>query len=240
VGVDLPKREIVSSRFHLYSPIVSDFFLAPTSTFDFEIAEVTANTTEDLGVTLDYRVWFHIRKEKMLDLYTKFGAKDIQGVSSDIVMPKLLESLKGTVRGYSFKDLSSRHEDIKAAVITQANDALASVGIEIQELNILDIRLPQSYVQSQEELLKAENDLKLAEATLERQRKDSERAVVDAESARDVRIIEAEGIARYNELVNAQGISEQSLELKRLENERAKIEKWNGVLPTTLTGGNPF
>jgi hypothetical protein len=38
--------------------MMSQYFLSPTNTFDFEIAEATANTSEELNVTIDRRVGF--------------------------------------------------------------------------------------------------------------------------------------------------------------------------------------
>jgi hypothetical protein len=78
----------------LYSPLKTSVFLSPTNDFTFQIAEVTANTKEELGVTLDYKVGFKLLDDKRLDFYNKFGAKNIRLVSSDIVMPRLLEVIK--------------------------------------------------------------------------------------------------------------------------------------------------
>lgn len=236
VGVNLAEHRIIGPGYALYSPLTSQVFLVPTNTFDFEIAEVTANTKEELGVSIDYRVWFRLNQDKMLDLYGKFGAKNIQAVSSDIVMPKLLENIKRIIRAYSFRDISSKHDEIKAAVIAEANKALVPMGIELQDVNILDIRLPESYIKSKEDLLNAENALRLSEAELEKQKKESERAILEAGTKRDVQIVEAQGIAKYNEIVNNQPMSDKILELKRIDNERLKVEKWDGKLPTSTAG----
>lgn len=238
VGIDLKNDRILQSGYHVYSPLTSSFFLSPTNTFDFEIAEVTSNTKEEIWVVLDYRVWFRLKEESLLPFYKKFGAKNIRNVSSDVVMPKLLENIKGIIRNYSFKDISSKHNEIKEITIKEANVGLLSLGIELQDINILDIRLPETYIKSKEDLLNAENELKLAEATLEKQKKESERSLLEANSHKDIQIIQAQGLAKYNEIVNSQAISNQTLELKRIENEAQKIAKWDGRLPNTPSGAN--
>lgn len=199
---------------------------------------MTSNTKEEIGVILDYRVWFRLKEDNLLPFYKKFGAKNIRNVSSDIVMPKLLENIKGIIRNYSFKDISSKHNEIKEITIKEANAVLLSLGIELQDINILDIRLPETYIKSKEDLLNAENELKLAEATLEKQKKESEKSLLEANSQKDVQIIQAQGLAKYNEIVNSQAISDQTLELKRIENEALKINKWDGRLPNTPSGAN--
>ena len=56
VGVDLKRNIIIQPGFYLYSPLRSDYFLSPILSFDFEIAEVTATSQEELGITMDCRV----------------------------------------------------------------------------------------------------------------------------------------------------------------------------------------
>lgn len=238
VGIDLKNDRVLRSGYHLYSPLTSSFFLSPTNTFDFEIAEVTSNTKEEIGVVLDYRVWFRLKEDNLLPFYKKYGEKNIRSISSDVVMPKLLENIKGIIRNYSFKDISSKHNEIKEITIKEANAGLLSLGIELQDINILDIRLPETYIKSKEDLLNAENELKLAEATLERQKKESERLLLEANASKDIQIIQAQGLAKYNEIVNSQAISNQTLELKRIENEAQKISKWDGRLPNSPSGVN--
>jgi len=43
IWVDLQKSNIIQPGYHIYSPLISTYFLSPTNTFDFEIAEATAN-----------------------------------------------------------------------------------------------------------------------------------------------------------------------------------------------------
>lgn len=235
VWVDLKNNKIIPPGYLLYSPLHTNFFLSPTNNFDFEIAEVTANTSEELGVTLDYRVGFKILDTKRLEFYKKYGAKDIKLVSSDIVMPRLLESIKWIIKGYSYKDISSKHNEIKNITMQEANKVLMPIGIELQDINILDIRLPDTYLKSKQDLLNAETELKLAEAKLETQKKESEKKLLEAENLKSVKIVEAQGLAESNRIINSQAITPAMLEMKKLENETLKISKWDGKLPTTVS-----
>lgn len=234
VWVDLKNNQIIPPGYFLYSPIKTNFFLSPTNNFDFEIAEVTASTSEELWVTLDYRVGFKIVDEKRLEFYKKYGAKDIKLVSSDIVMPRLLETIKWIIKSYSYKDISSKHNEIKNITIQEANKILKPIGIELQEINILDIRLPDTYLKSKQDLLNAETELKLAEARLETQKKESEKRLLEAENQKSVEIIKAEAIAESNKLIHLTNITPEMLEMKKLEIESEKIKKWDGKLPTSV------
>jgi len=237
VWVDLAKKKIIQPGYHIYSPLSSSYFTSPTNTFDFEIAEATANTSEELNVTLDRRVGFAFEDDKRLGFYNQYGAKDIRTISSDIVMPLLLESIRTVIYRYSFKDLAAQSDEIKEKSFALAQEKLKEKWIALQYMNIIDIRLPESYLKSQEDLLKAENERALAEAALETQKKQAEKELLKAENNKKMKIIEAEAVAEYNKLVSKQNISSQSIEMKKLEIAEKKIEKRNGVLPVTVEWG---
>ncbi len=177
---------------------------------------------------------FRLKDDKRLDFYNTYGPKNIRLVSSDVVMPRLLEVIKGIIRDYGFKEISSRHSEIKKITLQEANEVLLPIGIELQDITILDIRLPESYLKSKEDLLKSENELKLAEAKLQAQKKESERKVLEAENNKKIKIIEAQGVAEYNTIVSSENITKNAIEMKKLEIQRLKIEKWDGKMPTHL------
>lgn len=155
-------------------------------------------------------------------------------------MPLLLESIKTVIQRYSFRDLSSQSDSVKQEAFDLATAKLQEKWIALQYLNIIDIRLPQSYLDSQQDLLKAENEGKLAEAALETQKKQAETDLLKAENDKNVKIVEAQAIAEYNAIVSEQQLSNQAIEMRKLDIEAMKIEKWDGSLPSTVEGGLPF
>lgn len=231
VAVDLQHERILGPGYHIYSPVVTKLFLARTSVFDFEIAAVTANTKEDMFVEMDYRVGFHMDTTSMIAFYTKYGQQNEQQIASDVVMPRVLETLKAVIKQYSFRDISSNHAEIKQKAIADTNVVLASLGITIDDINLLDIRLPDAYTESVENLTKAENDLKYAEALLLTQKKQSEQDEYKAESEKRIQIIQAEAIAQYNKILSQNPPSAAMIQLRKLDIEKMKINKWNGILP---------
>lgn len=231
VAVDLQHERILGPGYHVYSPLFTKLFLARTSVFDFEIAAVTANTKEDMFVEMDYRVGFHMKTESMIAFYTKYGQQSEQQIASDVVMPRVLETLKSVIKQYSFRDISSSHAEIKQKAIADTNAVLASLGITIDDINLLDIRLPEAYTESVENLTKAENDLKYAEALLLTQKKQAEQEEYKAESEKRIQIIQAEAIAQYNKILSQNPPSAAMIQLRKLDIEKMKINKWNGILP---------
>jgi regulator of protease activity HflC (stomatin/prohibitin superfamily) len=233
VGVDLKNEKIYEPGRHLFSPLLSSVFMSVTSVFNFEIAAVTANTKEDMFVELDYRVGFTLDKGQLIPFYKKYGALSVRNVASDVVMPRVLEVLKWIIKEYSFKEISSKNNEIKLRTIEETNKVLNPLGIELNDINVLDIRLPESYTKAIEALENADNALKLATAELETEKKHAEKEIIKAESDKKVQIIKAQGIAEYNTILNSTRMSAEMLELKRIENEHYKLEKWDGKLPNT-------
>ena len=236
VGVDLRKSEIYNPWYSLYSPLNSSFFLSPTNNFSFDIIDVESNSKEELPVTLDYRVTFDLIDSERLNLYKQNWAKNIRQISSDIVMPRMLEVINGIIKDYSFKDIGWKHSEIKEVTITSANKVLKSIWIEIKDLNIISINLPPSYLKSKEDLLKAENELRLSQAQLESGQKLSEKELLNAQNKKKIKIIEAEAISEYNKIIATQDLTPAMIEMKKLEIEEKKVEKWDGK----LVGGEKF
>lgn len=188
---------------------------------------------------MDCRVWFKINPDKRLELYRKYGAKDIKLVSSDIVMPALLESIKKILREQSYKTINTKVDELRKLIIADASTRLWELGIEIEYISILDIRLPQEYLKSKEDLLKAENELKLAEAKAQTSSKESEQKLLQAQNDKKMMIISAEAQAEYSKIIWSQTISNQLLELKKLEIESEKVKKRDGKL-SACDGGAQF
>ena len=155
-------------------------------------------------------------------------------------MPLLLESIKTVLQRYSFKDLSAKSDDVKKEVYELAREKLNEKGLALQYLNIIDIRLPESYLASKEDLLKAENERKLAEAALETQKKQAEKMLLKAENDKKIKIVEAEAIAEYNKIVSEQKLTENGLKMRELEIAEKRVEKWDGKLPATVSGDFGF
>ena len=96
------------------------------------------NKIHGLSHTRIHKIWMGIKDRcyrTNREDYKKYGAKDIKLVSSDIVMPRLLETIKWIIKSYSYKDISSKHNEIKNITIQEANKILKPIGIELQEIN---------------------------------------------------------------------------------------------------------
>jgi predicted Zn-dependent protease len=61
--------------------------------------------------------------------------------------------------------------------------------------------------------------------------------IVKAEAEAKIRIAQAEGVARANE-IQAKSITPSLLQLQAIQNQASAIQKWNGQLPSTMVEGD--
>ncbi len=106
-------------------------------------------------------------------------------------------------------------------------ERLAPLGIDVVQLSITDFQFSATFQESIEAKVKAVQQALEAENALRRVEFEAQQAITRAEA-------EAKGL----ELQKAQ-ITAQLLELRRIEVQGRAIEKWNGVMPTVVTGGGP-
>jgi len=118
----------------------------------------------------------------------------------------------------------------------RVQDQLTAVGVGIQQFGFIGKprftqAIEQAITQKTQAITEAErarNQLAVTQAEVAKQ-------VAEAEGEARSQIERARGEAESNRLRQA-SITPQLLELKRLENERARIEKWNGSVPQMVVG----
>jgi regulator of protease activity HflC (stomatin/prohibitin superfamily) len=140
----------------------------------------------------------------------------------------------------AFVDFDARREhqaQFLRLVQQQIQEKVNNVGVGVQQFGFIGaLRVPGVIAQA----ITAK-----AQAIQEAERAKNELATTQAEAAK--KIAEAEGDAK-SAVMRAQGEADANrirqssmtttmLELRRLENQRALIEKWNGQLPTVESGG---
>jgi len=146
-------------------------------------------------------------------------------------------SLNEVASTYTVEDI---YGEKKAQFLTQVEQQVqakvANVAVGVQQFGFIGApRVPSVIAQA----ITAK-----AQAIQEAERAKNELATTEAEAAK--KIAEAEGDAK-SAVTRAQGeadanrirqnsLTPQLLELRRLENQRAMIERWNGQLPSVQTG----
>ena len=187
------------------------YALASASSKDLQVV-----TTE---VTLNYQ----LDASKVGEIYRTMR----QDYEQRVIQPFVQEAVKSIAANFDAEQLITQRPRVKADLQNLISKRLALLGITVIELSITDFRFTQVFQDSIEAKVKAVQQALEAENALKRVGFEAQQAVVKATA-------EAKGL----ELQKAQ-ITEQLLELRKIEVQRAAVEKWNGVMPSVVTGSGP-
>jgi len=215
---------------------------------DIENAEGSTSDQQPVHVSMTVR--YSISTDKVAEVFEKYSHN---GNLSSYVQTATQEIFKAVTARYTAPDLIALRAKVSSDINTALRDKLAIYGAQVINIDMRNFSFSDSYMRAinekvtQEQLrLGAENKLKTVEA--EQKQKV---AVAEAE-ARAVKA-KADGDAYANltaakaqaEALRVQNAaltqSKDVLELRRIEVERIKAERWDGALPTqVLSGVTPF
>ena len=168
---------------------------------------------------------YHIDPNEVVRVFREIGLD----VGSRIVVPAVQESVKAATATYTAEQLISKRPEVKEKIRSHLAERLHKFGLVVDEFSITNFDFSKSFNESIEAKATAEQLRMKAERDLARIKIEAEQKVASARA-------EAESLA----LQKAQ-ISTDLIRLRETENQREAIKKWDGKLPTMVTGGSmPF
>ena len=187
-----------------------------------EEQDVTAATRDMQDVNAKLALNFALDNETALKVYKELG-KDYK---ARVIIPALQESFKAAASEYSAQELITERTAIKIKSMEVIKSRLEKYGIRVVDLNIVNFSFSAAFNQAIE-------SKQVAVQQAEKAKQDLVRIQVEAEQA----ITSAKGQAEAQRL-QKETITPELIEWKKIEAQRAAIDKWNGVLPTTQAGEN--
>ena len=145
-----------------------------------------------------------------------------------IIVPAVQESVKAVTARFTAEELITRRTEVRDDVGGLLREKMTRHGLLLDEFAIVNFQFSKSFAEAIEAKVKAEQDKLKAERDLQRIEVEARQKVASAKA-------EAEALA----LQKAQ-VTPELLTLRRIENEREAIRKWDGHLPTTTGGAVPF
>jgi len=208
--------------------------------------ELVFNSREGQEVRTDVSLSYAIDPARVPEFYVKYRTDIWNGSAHGILKDIVRNSLNEVASTYSLEDIYGEN---KARFLREARDRVQSqvepVGVGIQQFGFIGkprftAAIEQAITQKTQAITEAErarNQLAVTQAEMAKTvaeaegeaRSQVERARGEATSA----IERARGEAEANRLRQA-SITPQLLEWRRLENQRALVEKWNGELPRMI------
>ena len=165
---------------------------------------------------------YNITSDTANKLYRSVGVD----YKSIIVEPAIQEAMKATVANYTAEELITKRNEVSEFALDKLSPKLQENGITLTSLNILDLSFSKEFDTAVEQKQIVEQETQKAQYELEKAKVENQKKIENAQA--DAEVMEAQ---------NAQ-ITDNYLRLKEIENQKAMIEKWNGQLPTTMTGSD--
>jgi len=214
---------------------------------DIENADGSTSDTQPVKVSLTVR--YSIMPDKVAEVYEKYSHT---GDLSSYVQTATQEIFKAVTARYVATDLISKRANVSADINAALRQKLAVYGAQVINIDMRNFSFSPSYMEAindkvtQEQLrLAAENKLRTVEA--EQKQKvaiaEAEAAAVkaraDGEAYASLKVATAQAEAlKVQNAALAQ--NKEVLELRRIEVERVKAERWNGQLPQNIYAGAPI
>ena len=165
---------------------------------------------------------YNLTKDTANKLYREVGT-DYKSV---IIEPAIQEAIKSTTASYTAEELITRRSEVSAFATEAIFNKLNDKGISVTLVNILDLSFSVEFDAAIEKKQIVEQQTQQAKYELEKAKVENEKKIENAKA-------EAEVMKQQNA-----EITDKTLELKRLEVQQSLINKWNGQLPTTMTGSD--
>jgi len=214
---------------------------------DIENAEGSTSDTQPVKVSMTVR--YSIATDHVAEVFEKYSH---DGDLSSYVQTATQEIFKAVTAKYTAPDLIAQRAKVSADINAALREKLTLYGAQVINIDMRNFSFSDSYMHAinekvtQEQLrLAAENKLKTVEA-------EQKQKVAIAEAEANARKAQADGEAYANLTIakaQAEALRVQNaalaqnkdvLELRRIEVERTKAEKWNGALPTSIYSGAPI
>ena len=215
-------EEIKNEGLYFKVPFAEEVVLMSTQLQKYT-AGVSALSKDLQQVTTEVTLNYQLDPGRVGTIYQEMR----QDYENRVIQPYIQEAVKSTTADFDAEELITQRPQVKDELQNLMAERLRDPGILVVQVSITDFQFSQTFQESIEAKVKAVQQALEAENALRRVEFESQQAITRAEA-------EAKGL----ELQRAQ-ITSDLLELRRIEVQGKAIEKWNGVMPTVVTGGGP-
>jgi len=198
--------------------------------------QISFNSKEGMEITVDVALSYAIDPARVPDFYVKYRLPLDQfthGILRDIVRNTLNEEA-------STFTVEEIYGERKGAFISRAEKMIeqkvSPVGVSVQQFGFIGApRVPAMIAESITAKARAIQEAERARNELAMTQAEAAKKIAEAEGEAKSLVLRAQGEADANR-IRQSSLTPQLLELRRIENNRALIDKWNGQVPTVQSG----
>jgi len=199
--------------------------------------EMGFNSKEGMEIFVDVSMSYAIEPSKVPDFYVKYRVADMDMFTHGILRDVVRNSLNEVASTYVVEDIyGEKKAEFLGKVQAKIEQKMSPVGVSVQQFGFIGApRVPAviataitAKAQAIQQAERARNELATTQA-------EAAKKIAEAEGDAKSLVTRAQGEADANR-IRQNSLTPQLLELRRIENNRALIDKWNGQLPTVQTG----
>jgi len=199
--------------------------------------EMGFNSKEGMEIFVDVSLSYAIEPVKVPDFYVKYRVGDMDVFTHGILRDVVRNSLNEVASTYVVEDIyGEKKAEFLRKVQAMIEQKMAPVGVGVQQFGFIGApRVPSviataitAKAQAIQQAERARNELQTTQA-------EAAKKIAEAEGDAKSLVTHAQGESDANR-IRQNSLTPQLLELRRIENNRALIDKWNGQLPTVQSG----
>ena len=243
-----PSEIPIKTGWVFYSPLRSQIIEFPTYiqtvkwTHDLSEGrplneEMSYNSKEGMEIYSDVSLSYAIDPKMVPDFYLKYRVSDLATFTHGFLRDVVRNSLNEVASTYSIEEIYGEHKaeflhKVEALIQTK----LTPVGVGIQQFGFIGApRVPDVISAAITGKAQAIQNAERAQNELAQTQAEAAKKIAEADGDAKSEVARAQGEAEANRIRQA-SITPQLLELRRLENQRALIDRWNGQLPQVESG----
>jgi prohibitin 1 len=206
-----------------FNPFVTRVIKMPIRTMNMEISS-NLPSKEGLNVTAVISILYRIVPDKAPSIIENIGV----GNEANVISSVFRSSASDVCSRFFAKDMhSAQRANIEREITEQMSKILSIRGFEVEAVLLKNIALPPGLARAVEEKLEAEQGAQRMEFLLDREKREAQRKIIEAEGIRDAQKIISEGLNKN--IIQWQSI-EAFRELAKSPNAKILITDGNAPL----------
>jgi len=217
------KPLVLNEGFHFKIPFVQQVIPVDVRVGKAQ-SDQTAASKDLQTVTTTVAVNYHLVPDEVNQLYQNVGV----AFKERIVDPAIGEALKAITAQYTAEELISKRSEVSAKVKETLAAKLSTYFMTLDEINITEFKFSNEYNNAIEQKQIAEQNALKAKLDLQRIEVEAQQKIEQAKA-------EAESLR-----LQKQEVTQELIDLRKIEAQMKAIEKWDGKMPTVTGGATPF
>jgi len=184
-------------------------------------------TAEGLQVGLDLTAWYRIDRDRVIDVHRSIGPN----YEEKVVRPAIRSVVRHVVSEFRVLDVySGKRKEIEQLINDNVKDLVQNDGFIIEEIILRDVTFTDEFARAIEEKQVAEQDAKKMEYILEKEAKEAERKVIEAQGKANAIEIVNVALKKSPDYINYLYVDKLSDDIKVIVSDQSTIMDLKGML----------